>query len=464
MRRTAVQSAVVAGLALALSARIAGAQGFTVYEHESCTMGRAGTGVASPCNSASAIFVNPAGIVNPAGPKWSASLGTTIISPRFTFQSDFSSVSTDAVANNIPVPNAYITRQFGGATPMAVGIGVFAPYGLRSEWPTDFEGRFLAYLSDLRSLYIQPTMAVQLRSWLQLGVGLDWVYSSVDLKQHVDLSSQVLPSASVPAGTTFAAIGVPLGTDFADAEATGTSFSGAFHVGILVKPTRWLSVGARYLTRTVADIEGHATFTQLSTGIVLPAGNPLLVPGGTPLDSVLAPNFKTTLARQHASVDIPLPPQLVVGLAVRPMANLQLLFDIQRTWYSQFRVLTLTFANAGTRTQYEDYRNTTGFRVGAQYEINRISVRGGWLHHGAAAPSQTVTPLLPEAARNEMTAGLGVPIGRRGRLDVAYQHIWQADRRGRTVDVPRGPDSASLNNGLYTATANLYAASLSWGF
>jgi len=91
-------------------------------------------------------------------------------------------------------------------------------------------------------------------------------------------------------------------------------------------------------------------------------------------------------------------------------------------------------------------------------------VRGGWLHHSAAAPPQTVTPLLPEAERNEMTMGLGLPIGRRGHVDLAYQHIWQADRRGRTIDVPRGPASSALNNGLYTATANLFAASLSWGF
>ena len=464
MRRTAVQSAVLASLALALSASIAGAQGFTVYEHESCTMGRAGTGVASPCNPASAIFANPAGMVNTAGPKWSVSVGTTIIAPRFTFQDDFSGASTDAVANNIPVPNAYIARQIGTRIPIAVGIGMFAQYGLRSEWPNTFQGRFLAYLADLKGLYIQPTIAAQLRPWLRVGVGFDWVRSSVDLKQHVDLSSQILPSATVPPGTTFAAIGVPIGTDFADAEATGTAYSGAMHFGVLVTPKPWISIGARYLTRTTADIEGAAKFTQLSTGIILPAGNPLLVPGGTPLDSVLAPNFRTALAPQHASTDIPFPAQLVVGVTVRPMTDLQLLFDVQRTWWSSFSTLTLNFASAGSRTQYEDYRNTMGYRVGAQYDVRGIAVRAGWLHHGGAAPAQTVTPLLPEAERNEMTLGLGLPIGGRGHVDVAFQHIWQADRRGRTIDVPRGPGSASLNNGLYTATANLFAASLSWGF
>ena len=37
------------------------AQGFGVYEHGTCTMGRSGTAAASPCNDGSAIFsIRPA--------------------------------------------------------------------------------------------------------------------------------------------------------------------------------------------------------------------------------------------------------------------------------------------------------------------------------------------------------------------------------------------------------------------
>ena len=36
------------------------AQGFSVNEHSTCAMGRAGTAVASPCADGSAIFFNPA--------------------------------------------------------------------------------------------------------------------------------------------------------------------------------------------------------------------------------------------------------------------------------------------------------------------------------------------------------------------------------------------------------------------
>ena len=157
MRRNAVLSVTLALVGLTFAAHGARAQGFGVYEHDACMMGRAGTGVAAPCSNAAAIFANPAGIVSgqQTGRRWELSLGVTAIAPTFSFQDSISGVSTDAVKNTIPVPNVYVTRQMGqlaGRYPWAVGLGVFAPYGLISEWPDTFEGRFLAYYSDLKSI------------------------------------------------------------------------------------------------------------------------------------------------------------------------------------------------------------------------------------------------------------------------------------------------------------------------
>ena len=462
MRRHAVRSGALAFLALALIAPTAHAQGFGVYEHDACTMARAGTGVAKPCN-ASAIFYNPAGMINPGGSRWNLSVGGTMISPSFAFTDSLSGVKTQSVSNTIPVPNFYITRQFHAAgRDWALGLGVMAPYGLVSEWPNTFSGRFLAYRSDLKNIYIQPTAAVQVNRWLQIGAGFDYVYSKVDLKQRVDLSSQ-----AAAAGVTFANLGIPKGTDFADAHLTGNSFSAGGHFGIIVKPISRVSFGLRYLMRVHADIQGDATFTQLPTGIVLAAGNPLGLPGGTPLDSVVAPQFRTggALVSQHASVTIPLPDQLVVGTAVTVTPELTALVDYQWVNWSKFVQLPLYFANLGSQPQNEDYVNTSGWRFGLQYEKDNLALRAGYLKHDGAAPDQTVTPLLPEGARTEITLGGGLKVGTNLHVDVAYQHIVQQDRRGRVVTpAVRGPSGAAANTGLYTGGANLFGVSLTWGF
>lgn len=462
MRRNAVRIATLALATLALQAPSAFAQGFGVYEHDACTMARGGTGVAAPCN-ASAIFYNPAGLLTPgATHKWNIAIGGTSIGADFAFADSTNGVTTNSSGGSVMVPNLHITRQM--SEKWAIGLGVFAPYGLVSEWPAaaNFPGRFLGYRSDLKSIYIQPTVSMRVNSWLQIGAGFDYIHSSVDLRQRLDLSTQ-----AAAAGVTFANLGVPLGTDFADAHLTGSSWSSGGHFGIMVRPSRRIAFGARYLVRAKADIQGDGAFTPISTGMTLPAGNPLGQPGGTPIDSVVAGQFRTggALVNQHVSTNVALPDQFVIGTAINVTNTFMVLFDYQWVNWSAFSKLQLTFAQPalGTRTLWEDYKNTNGYRVGAQFDVSpALTIRAGALYHDGAAPEQTVTPLLPEGARVEQTVGLGFRLRSNMRIDIAYQHITQVDRRGRVVDTPRF--STANNTGLYTGSANLFGASLAWGF
>lgn len=469
MRRNAVAMAALALFALPLTAARAAAQGFGVYEHDACSMGRAGTGVAAPCN-ASAIFFNPAGIVNPANSstKWNLAVGATTIGADFAFQDSVAGNTTASTGGSVLVPNAHITMQYHNN--WAFGIGLFAPYGLVSEWPTTgFSGRFLGYRSELKSIYVQPTAAWHMKPWLRLGAGWDYIHSTVDLQQRVDLAGQ-----QANALATFGQLGIPAGTDFADGHLTGKSNSGAFHLGVLLTPTENVSIGIRYLTRSTADIQGTGQFTQVMTGIQLAPGNPIAAgqpvvcppaAGACALDSILAGQFRTggALIGQHVSTKVSLPDQLVFGVAVKFTEKLNAQFDFQWVNWSAFQALTIQFEKLPQRTLYQDYHDTHGARFGVEYALTpKFTVRGGLLYHEAAAPDQTVTPLLPEAERAEQTLGASIRISTHGRIDVAYQHINQADRRGRSVDAPRF--STANNNGLYTGSANLFGASLAWGF
>jgi len=279
----------------------------------------------------------------------------------------------------------------------------------------------------------------------------------------VDLSEQ-----RATATATFGQLGIPRGTEFADAHLTGGSWSAAFHLGVLLKPTEHVSLGARYLSRGRADIQGNGEFTQIMTGIILGPGNPLCtgacVPG-TPLDTVLAGQFRGTgsLTTQHVSTSVPLPDQLVIGTTITPTPKLRVLIDFQWVNWSKFSKLVLTFERLPQRTLWEDYNDTRAVRFGTEYDVTeRITVRGGLLYHEGAAPEQTRTPLLPEAERAEQTIGLGFRIGSHGRIDLAYQHINQATKRGRIIDAPRF--STANNTGVYSGSANLFGASLAWGF
>jgi long-chain fatty acid transport protein len=138
-------------------------------------------------------------------------------------------------------------------------------------------------------------------------------------------------------------------------------------------------------------------------------------------------------------------------------------------WGKRFAQLPITFSNPATPSLVlnTSYNNTSDFRFGAEWMKDaKLTLRAGYLYNTAAAPASTVTPLLPEGARNEITAGAGVVLAPRWAVDFAYQFIKQDDRRGRTREVS-GASAAqllALNNGLYSVSAHLFGASLAYSF
>jgi long-chain fatty acid transport protein len=439
------------------------AQGYGVYEHGTCAMGRAGTAVASPCPDGSTIFFNPAGLALMT--RQTISAGGTLIIPSGGFENETTGVKTDLNDRIYPVPHLYYQRRLTDR--FAAGFGVFVPYGLETDWPTDFEGRFLGYKSVVQGIYLQPTLAARLTSRISVGAGLDLTHLHVELHQHLDLSSVALPPPAPP-GLTFANLGIPLGTDFADAEVNGNAWNMGANLGIMWQATDRLSFGARYLTRQTIEVnEGQVSFDQRPTGITLALGNPFGAPAGTPLDAVLAPSFMddSLLGTQGGRTTLTLPDQITVGAAFQATSKLKVLIDWQRVNWKVFDALVLEFERAGTRTLVESYRATNGFRLGGEFAWSpATTLRGGFLTHEAAAPAQTVTPNLPEGKRSELTLGLGTRLGRSLRVDVAYQYIDQADRRGRTTDGGLAVPTTAVNNGLYTFSAHLIGATFALEF
>jgi long-chain fatty acid transport protein len=454
------------GLSLAVALpRVATAQGYGVYEQGACAMARAGTAVASPCADGSSIFFNPAGITS--AERQQLSVGGTLIAPKGTFTNDMSGLSGSLKNAVYPVPNFYYVRPLGGGR-AAAGIGLFAPYGLTTEWPDNFEGRFLGYKSRIAAIYVQPTAAVKLGPKASIGAGLDLSFVSVQLRQRLELSSQI----ASPPFTTFGNLGIPYGTEFADVNLKGSGHGIGYHVGLEVEPVPGITVGGRYLSRQLVKIEdATAEISQIMTGIVLPANNPISAAGGgtapVPIDNLLAPQFGTggPLTNQSGATYLRFPEQLVLGIGFQATPKAKLLFDFQYTNWTVFNQLQLEFEKLGQRVLREGYQKAYGFRFGGEYALApSATIRAGYYTHGAAAPAETVTPNLPEGARNSITVGLGTHLMRNLTVDLAYQYISQADRRGRSVDGGMAEPTASVNNGLYTFHAHLFGATFAFAF
>jgi long-chain fatty acid transport protein len=445
----------LAWLLLSGAPALLGAQGFGVYEHNACAMGRAGVAAASPCPDGSAIFFNPAGLAGLTG--FHASGGVTLIHATGGFTDDLLAHETKLENPTIPVPNVYVT--YAASPKLTFGAGLYAPYGLETKWPVaGFDGRFLGYNSKIRTFYVQPTVGYQVTDWLKVGVGVAYIHGTLELHQRVDLATE-----SPSPGVTFASLGVPVGTDFADVTLTGSGNGYAVNFGGILKVSDRLSIGGHWLTRKTIKYSGSATFDQVPTGLTLAPENPLGLPGGTPIDALIAPEFQTggPLADGAVSTSIVMPPQGSIGFAYKVHDKWTVMGDYQYVVWGWFNSIVIDFANPGTPQEVLSPRNkdTHGFRVGAEYQPSaRLTLRGGYLHHGAASPDQFVTPLLPEAPRNEFTAGVGLELTPGLHADLAYQYIAQQDRRGRVFPEPVG------NTGLYTFSAHLFGVGLAYTF
>ncbi|MCL4811158.1 MAG: outer membrane protein transport protein [Vicinamibacteraceae bacterium] len=451
-------AAVLAALALAPSR--AAAQGYGVYEQSACMLGAAGAGVASPCLDGSAIYFNPAALTDVEGKL--ISLGGALIGPRGTFVNATTGVETDMRKAWYPVPSGYYAQRLNDRT--VVGLGLFVPYGLTSEWPLSFEGRFLAYKSMVQAPYIQPTIAYKVNDRVSVGGGFDVVIAKLQLKQRVDLSRQAIPGTPF----TFFNLGVPRGTDFADVDLEGHDLGYGFHLGTLIKANDRVSIGARFMSRVkISTDDGDIRTEQILTGLRTPIPLGPTIPAGTPLDALVAPNFQAgaRLSDQKVATEITLPDQLVVGVAVQATDRVEVLADYVFVNWSTFDVLEVNGSNGLESVSYEDYRDTHGIRLGTRIDINdRVTGRLGFVAHSAAAPDQTVTPLLPEAKRTWYSAGLGLKVTEAVHVDAFYIYLNQVDREGRTTDGGLERPTAAVNNGTYEFHGNLVGAALVWKF
>ena len=366
------------------------------------------------------------------------------------------------------MPHLYGTWRSSERT--AVGLGVFVPYGLETQWPSGWDGAFEGYDNGVESIYIQPTIAHQLTDRIQIGVGGIIGIGSVTLNQRIDASQQQVQGGNTdtPDDDVYLAdLGVPFHTAFADASLEGSGAIGyGGHVGLTVDVTDQIQFGARYMSRVKFEYDGEATFEQVDTGLQLPANNP--ISGGQPvsLDFVLESAFVSgPLVDQSVQTELTMPAQFVAGFSVEPTDRLLLLADYQWTGWSSFDTIPLDFEeDALDQRRSEGYENTHAVRFGAAYDLtDAFTLRGGYLFNEAAAPDRTVTPLLPEANRNHLTAGLGWRATETVELNVAYQYLGQNDRRGRVRDErirEENPTAEELNSGLYSFNAHLIGTTI----
>ncbi|MBA4250235.1 MAG: hypothetical protein C0425_00105 [Chlorobiaceae bacterium] len=382
-------------------------------------MGHAFVGLAS---DPSAMYFNAAGIANLKGMNFMA--GTTFIMPTVNFTGPTPlEIESETVARTFTPINFYGTYALDNG--FTFGVAVFNPYGLGSEWPATWVGKSLAVETELRTFYINPTVAYKFSDNFQIGLGFNYIISSILFYQVIDIPAiPVAPGVTLPAAPN---VGVNLE---GDGKAAYT-----FNIGLLYKPMDKLSIGLAYRHEAKIDFEGDLTFQSL------PKTHAALFPEGKGTSSLTMPY------------------DLRVGLSYLATEDLTLNLDAQYVGWESYEALAVDFdKNTPAWTDLKtlkNWENSFTLRFGGEYRMDAFAFRAGYVYDGSPIPTRYMDPSLPGDDRHEFTIGLGYQITPNIRADVAYQFISFEN----TVD-----DSAIRFNGTYKNTTNLFGFNLGFAF
>lgn len=366
---------------LLLISAMAYAGGYRVSTQSNRQLAMGHTGVAV-VNNADILFFNPAGIVHLEN-KLNFSAGGFGVFSSVSYQnSEFgTSAETDSPVGT-PV-YAYGTYKINEK--LAVGLGIYTPFGSNVTWDTDWAGSHLVNEIELSAIFIQPTVAYQLFDSVSIGGGPIIAIGGVSFNRNA---------------------GQSLTDENGDRSNVAIEDSGVlaygWTAGLMFTPNDRFTFGFNYRSLiNIESTEGTATFSNFPSSTLTPAN------GDT--------GFEATL---------PLPAELTVGVSYKWGDKLLLAFDYNRAMWSEYESLDLVFENGSTSINPRNYKDASTWRLGAQYEANdKLTIRGGWYFDESPVQSGFFAPETPRNDSQGYTFGLSYQVNSKLAVDASFLYL-----------------------------------------
>jgi long-chain fatty acid transport protein len=399
-------------LVLIFTANLKG-EGFRNPPPGTFDLGRAGGRIAQVDDS-SAVQQNPANLV-----------GVTNIQAQFTptivyINADFHSTSGQSASTTDPwklLPNFFASVPLM-QDKIAFGLGVTVPYGLGNEWnrnssafaqPTGVLTYTAPYYSKLVTLNLNPTISIKLGDKIQVGVGLDVMWSDLQFKQ---LLSPLAPNLE------------------ADAEGTGFGFGG--NLGVTWNITDHQRLAVTYRSPITVNYSGKAVFNNS---------------GGVP---------STSFGSQ-----INFPSIVSVGYGIQITDAIRLESDVEWVEFSRFKNLPVNVGanllSVPSQNIAENWHDTftAGFGGDWQFATNWVA-RAGYQFYQSPVPDSTFSPTIPDADQNVITVGFGWK-GKHSSVEAAYGLDFYNTRNITT-------DQTAAFDGKYTFNVHLFSLAYNYSF
>ncbi len=358
------------------------ANGFGLPSQDAFATAR-GEAFAATADNPSAIYYNPAGITQLTGDNLRGGLNSVYYQPSFQPPSGKSNSGQtyDSSDNFAWLPQFFYTHT-AKTVPVSFGLGAYAPYGGKMNWPQDTEFRSVAISGRLKYITINPVVAVKVLPGLSVGGGVMVNYGKLEMNQGLKANA------------------APLANYF---NFDGDGWSVGYNAGLLWQPHPKLSFGTTFRSSARMNFEGN-TYFQLQPQ---PYYNP---------------------QQRDASAQFDFPLTTVLGVSYRPTPKWNLEFDANYTDWSSFGTTTIEQSPADLLFPLQsnipvnlDWQSSWMYEFGVtRYFDNGWHVSAGYVFNENSVPNTYYSPLAADMDRHFFSVGTGFK-GKLFDFDIAYQ-------------------------------------------
>lgn len=388
------------------NATLAGAAGFQLIEQNASGLGNAYAGQGASAQDASTIFFNPAGMTKLPGRNAVGAINAIRPSAKFSNTASTNAPLQPTLGDNggdagdwALVPNAYLSWQV--MPQLFVGIGLNAPFGLKTEYTPTWVGRFHAIESDVKTININPSVAWKFNDMVSVGGGVSYQKIDATLTNSVNYSAAAFSAGGLAA---LGAVGGPgvegIARIEADDMAWGWNLGAMFDLG---PNTR---IGVAYRSEIKYNLEGTVAFSN----------RPALLAAGLP-DGPVHSNIK-------------LPATASVNLFQKMGPKWDLLADVTWTDWSVLKSLDIYRTNTGTllTTTPLNWKDSWRVGVGVNYHYNdQWTARAGIAYDKTPVGDAERTPRVPDEDRFWLAIGGQYRMTKQLAFDVGYAHLFVKD-------------------------------------
>ncbi|MFL1415987.1 OmpP1/FadL family transporter [Pseudomonas fildesensis] len=416
-------------LAVAMASSQLFASGFALNEQSVSGMGTGFAGRSSSADDASTVYGNPAGMSRLNGQQITG--GVAAIDASTDIKDASGRPSGSNKGDMVPftaVPFGFYTNKLDDQ--WAIGFGVYAPFGLVTDYESGFQGRGFGSKSEVKVMTFQPTVSYAFNDKVSIGFG-----------PTINRISGVLESDKT----------LVIGAPFADTNVKikGDDTALGFNVGVLVQATDTTRVGLTYHSKVKYKLEGHTTVT-----------------GPAQTQAALRNN------RYDASLKIETPESYDLSVTQDLTDAWKLYGGATWTRWSRLKEITVnnegvTGANGGALapsrianiTEEQNWHDTWAYAVGTSYQLTKqVVLRTGLTFDQSPTNNTDRSPRIPTGDRTIFSVGLGYKVMDNMTVDLAYSYLKEEDIKVNNTSLP------SNYQAKYQNSANGFGLGMTYTF